>query len=52
MSSDIFTVAFSPDGQTLLTGSFDDTIRLWNVTNGKFLRTLRGHTAEVRSVAF
>jgi serine/threonine protein kinase len=42
----------SPDGQ-LLTGSFDRTIRLWDVANGKELRSCQGHTGKgVHAVAF
>ena len=33
-------------------GVRDDTIRLWNVDTGTHIRTLRGHTYSVRSVAF
>ena len=29
----VYSVAFSPDGHTLATGSDDGTVRLWNVTD-------------------
>lgn len=45
-------VAFSPDGQTLASGSLDRTIRLWDVQTGQCLKTLRGHTSDVQSIAF
>jgi WD40 repeat protein/tRNA A-37 threonylcarbamoyl transferase component Bud32 len=45
-------VAFSPDGRTVLAGNQDGTVRLWKLSNGRCLRTLRGHTAKVKSVAF
>jgi WD40 repeat protein len=46
------SVAFSPDGKTLGSGSKDTTIKLWDVTSGRELRTLTGHSQWVRSVAF
>ena len=46
------SVAFSPNGQTLATGSRDDTIRLWDVRTGNEIDLLTGHTNTVFSVAF
>ncbi|KAF7503289.1 hypothetical protein GJ744_004011 [Endocarpon pusillum] len=46
------SVAFSPNGQQLASGSNDNTIRLWDASTGKCLQTLEGHRDLVRSVAF
>src|SRR5690349_2060502 len=45
-------VAFDPAGKVLASGSNDQTIRLWDITNGQLLRTLEGHEKNVLSVAF
>ena len=46
----VASVAFSPDGATLASGSWDNTVRLWGVADGRLLRTL--DTDGVESVAF
>ena len=48
----VFALAFSPDGKVLASGSFDKTIKLWDVATGKEVRTFTGHTKDVVSVAF
>ena len=50
-STGVLSVAFSPDGQTLASGSWDNTIKLWNLTTGQVIRTLKGHSDWVRAVA-
>jgi WD40 repeat protein len=45
-------IAYSPDGTKIATVSGDTTAKIWDAATGKELRTLTGHTAELRPVAF
>ena len=51
-TNSVTSVAFSPDGKLLASGSRDQTIKLWDVASGQAVRTLTGHTDKVTSVAF
>jgi WD40 repeat protein len=60
-SGGVYSVAFNPDGKLLASGSMPPLplphkelaeIKLWDLTTGKELRTLRGHTGAVGSLAF
>ena len=48
----VLSVSFSPDGKQLASGSSDETIKVWEVSSGKEIDTLRGHKSVVFSVSF
>jgi len=48
----VSSIAFSPDGKVMVSGSLDKSIKLWNAGSGRLLRTLTGHSGVVSSVAF
>ncbi len=47
----VWSIAPSPNGQALASGSRDKTIKLWDLPTGSLVRTLTGHTSDVFSVA-
>jgi WD40 repeat protein len=44
---DVTSVVFSPDGRFALSGSADATLKLWDVTKGREIRTFKGHSDEI-----
>jgi WD40 repeat protein len=48
----VSSVAFSPDGTTIASGSWDNSVRVWDAATGRLLRQLNGHKNSVTSVAF
>ena len=51
-SNFVESVAFSPDGTRIVSGSVDNTLRMWDAVSGAHLNTLEGHSDRVESVAF
>ncbi|MDZ8070429.1 MAG: caspase family protein [Nostoc sp. DedQUE08] len=48
----VCSVAFSPDGQRIVSGGDDGTVRLWNIQGDSVADPFRGHQGFVRSVTF
>jgi hypothetical protein len=47
----VLAVAVSPDGRTIVSGSDDRTVKVWEAESGRLLRSLEGHTGGVNAVA-
>jgi WD40 repeat protein len=45
-------LAFSPDSSRLASASYDKSVKVWDLKDGKELFTLRGHTEPVNGLAF
>src|SRR5436853_160103 len=50
--SNVLGVVFSCNGQHIVSGAHDKTVRVWDTQTAKELRCLHGHEGEVRSVAY
>jgi WD40 repeat protein len=51
-TSTVAGLAFSPDGDRLVSASHDHTVKLWDIDACEVVLTLTGHTGEVTGVAF
>jgi serine/threonine protein kinase/WD40 repeat protein len=51
-NGEVYGVAFSRDGRTIVTGGQDATVRLWNADTGEAIAVLRGHAACIKWIDF
>ena len=42
-SLDVYSVAYSPDGTKIISGSDDNTVKIWDANTGECLKTMKGH---------
>ena len=50
-SSSVRSIAISPDGKYIVSGSVDGTIKIWDFKTGECLNSLEGHSSWVDSIA-
>ena len=50
-TDEVGSVAFSSDGRLLVSGSVDETVKLWDVQTGGTIQTFSGHTNLLLSVS-
>lgn len=46
------SLKYAPNGKSMVTGSMDNTAKLWGVNDGKQIKSLEGHTEGILSVAY
>ncbi len=51
-SAPVRSLAFSRDGQSILSGGDDNTVRVWDTLTGRMKAVLRGHSRPVQSCVF
>ena len=50
-SKSVKSIAISSDSKYIVSGSYDKTIKIWNLESGQEIKTLKGHSESVNSVA-
>ncbi|HWP47493.1 MAG TPA: WD40 repeat domain-containing protein [Candidatus Limnocylindrales bacterium] len=48
----VLALSFSPDGQLLASGGYDNLVTLWNPDRGEKIGRLKGHTGWINTLAF
>ncbi len=48
----VWDAEFSPDGKVIISGSVDDTLRLWNVEQFRLIRTMQGHPFPILNLKY
>lgn len=51
-TADVVDLNWSPDDLTLASGSLDNTVHIWNMSNGICTAVLRGHSSLVKGVTW
>lgn len=47
----VWTAVVTPDGRYAISGSFDRSVRIWELSTGRVVRTLAGHSDWIMGVA-
>ena len=48
----VTSVSFPPDGKFIASGSYDETMKIWDAKSGKLASTMTGHSASVTQLEF
>ncbi len=51
-ANSVQSIAFSPDGSRLLSGSYDKTARVWDINTGQELLRLTGFPSDIPSISY